>query len=93
VYSGADRMDAMAVTNRARRLMSDWIDLAVSGEYTLSSDWDDRWRTGGTVDEVIAEAHLSADHIFEGIRRFASERKTRLDRIRGIVESIEETRG
>ena len=28
-------------------------------EYSLSPDWDDRWRTGGTVDEVIDEAHLT----------------------------------
>jgi transketolase len=93
VYSDVDRMDAMAVTNRARRLMADWIDLSVSGAYTLSSDWDDRWRTGGTVDEVIEEAHLSPDHILEGIRRFASERKARLERLREIVRGIEESRG
>jgi transketolase len=93
VYSDIDRMDAMAVTNRARRLMSDWIDLSVSGAYTLSSDWDNRWRTGGTVDEVIEEAHLSPEHILAGIRRFASDRKARLERIRGIVRGIEESRG
>jgi transketolase len=93
VYSAVDRMDAMAVTNRARRLMSDWIDLSVSGAYTLSSDWDDRWRTGGTLDEVIAEAHLSPDHVFEGIRRFASESDARLERIRRIVRGVEDSRG
>jgi transketolase len=93
VYSDVDRMDAMAVTNRARRLMIDWIDLSVSGAYTLSSDWDDRWRTGGTVDEVLEEAHLSPEHILEGIGRFAAERKERLERLRGIVRAMEESRG
>lgn len=90
VYSESDRMDAMAVTNRARRLMSDWIDPFLSPEYTLSSDWDNRWRTGGTVDEVIAEAHLSPDHVFEGIRRFAEERDRRRQRIERIARSIQE---
>ena len=86
VFSPRDRLDAMGVTNRARRLMSDWLDLSVSGEYTLSSDWDDRWRTGGTVDEVIAEAHISPEHILEGIRRFAGARSERLARIEQALE-------
>jgi transketolase len=89
VYSEIDRFDAMAVTNRARRLMIDWMDLLVSGPYTLSSDWDDRWRTGGTLEEVIEEAHLSPEHILEGIRRFAADRARRLERLRGIVRGID----
>jgi len=58
VATAADRLDAMVISNRARRVMSDWIDHPIVAEYSLTSDWDDRWRTGGTVDEVIAEAHL-----------------------------------
>jgi transketolase len=88
VYSEADRMDAMAITNRARRLMADWIDLSVSGGYTLSSDWDNRWRTGGTVDEVIDEARLSPPHVLDGIRRFAAEREKRRGRLAGIVGEL-----
>jgi transketolase len=88
VYSPVDRMDSMAVTNRARRLMIDWIDLSVSGEYTLSSDWDNRWRTGGSVEEVVAEAHLSPEHILEGIKRFAMDRDKRRRRLSSIVEEI-----
>ena len=38
--------------------MHDWVDGPRPREYSLSADWDDRWRTGGTLDEVIAEAHL-----------------------------------
>ena len=56
--SAADRWDAMVVTNGARRLMSDWITGPVAEEYSLSADWDDRWRTGGSVDEVMDEAGL-----------------------------------
>jgi transketolase len=92
VYSEADRLDAMAITNRARRLMVDWIDPSVSDEYTLSSDWDDRWRTGGTVDEVIEEAHLSPRHILEGIRRFAADREERMERLERILREVEKRR-
>jgi transketolase len=81
VYSAADRMDAMAITNRARRLMSDWIDPAISREYTLSSDWDNRWRTGGSVDEVVEEARLSPKWLLDGIRKFAGDRGKRLQRL------------
>jgi transketolase len=82
VYSDADRADAMAITNRARRLMVDWLDYGITGEYWLSSDWDNRWRTGGSVDEVVEEAHLSPKWILEGIQRFAKERTQRLKTLR-----------
>jgi transketolase len=66
VAGTADRWDAMCVTNRARRLMGSFIANPVVAEYSMGSDWDDRWRTGGTVDEVIDEAHLSSAHILRG---------------------------
>jgi len=34
----------MVITNGAFKLMRDW---AVVREYSLSSDWDNRWRIGG----------------------------------------------
>ena len=60
--------------------MSDWLGGPVSDEYTLSSDFDDRWRTGGTLDEVIEEAHLDPKHILEGIERFVRDREKRLSK-------------
>jgi transketolase len=86
VVSKADWIDSMCITNRGRRLMSDWMYSSISEEYTLSSDWDDRWRTGGNVDEVIEEAHLSTEWILKGIERFVSDRETRLKRIREMAE-------
>jgi transketolase len=87
VASAADRVDAMVISNRARRVMRDWIEHPVVAEYSLTSDWDDRWRTGGTVDEVIAEAHLSPQHLLAGIERFAKERGARLARVRDAVDT------
>jgi len=88
VYRDEERLDAMAITNRARRLMTDWIDPGVSFEYTLSSDWDDRWRTGGSVEEVLEEAHLSPAHILEGIRRFAKDRARRLGALKAKIDRL-----
>ena len=80
VLSAADRMDSTVITTQARWLMHDWIFNDLAEEYALSSDWDDRWRTGGTLDEVIDEAHLSPDWVIHGIERFVRARTDRLDR-------------
>jgi transketolase len=82
-----DRWDAMVISNRAARTTSDWITHPIVREYSLFSDWDDRWRTGGTVEEVIEEAHLSPQHILAGIERFARERGKRLAKLREAVEA------
>ncbi|MEI7743286.1 MAG: transketolase [Chloroflexota bacterium] len=87
VASEGDRLDAMVVTNGAVRLMRDWASGPVVEAYSLGADWDDRWRTGGTVDEVIEEAHLDAEHILEGIERFVADREVRLARIRAALDS------
>lgn len=91
VLSTADKLDSMAVTNRGRRLMYDWLGSEVSAEYSLSSDWDDRWRTGGTLDEVIEEAHLDPAHVLAGIERFVEDREKRLARVAAALEAA--TRG
>ncbi len=85
VASLADRLDAMVISNRARRVMSDWIASPIVGEYSMTSDWDDRWRTGGTVEEVVAEAHLAPEHLLAGIERFVRDREKRLARLGDAV--------
>ena len=87
VASQADRWDAMVITNRALRLISDWVTHPVVAEYSLASDWDNRWRTGGSLEEVIEESHLSPHYILEGIQRFVKDRNTRLQALRGAVEA------
>ena len=87
VASLADRWDAMVISNRSLRVTRDWIAHPLVAEYSLTSDWDNRWRTGGTVDEVIDEAHLSPEHILEGIERFVRERDSRLESLRAAVDA------
>jgi transketolase len=86
----ADRLDSMVVTNGAYKLMRDWADDPIVREYSLSSDWDDRWRTGGSVDEVIEEAHLDSGHILQAIERFVRERPARLRLLHDRVAAAEQ---
>ena len=88
VFPAAAQLDSMAVSNRSRRLMWDWIRNPIADEYALTSDWDDRWRTGGSVDEVLVEAKLSPAHILAGIERFVRERPARLARAREALDAL-----
>ncbi len=87
VLSAADWVDSMVITNGARRLMHDWLHNAIAEEYSLSSDWDNRWRTGGTLDELVDEAHLSPHWILQGIERFVRDRSERLARLRRALDA------
>jgi len=84
-----DWLDSTVITNRGRRLMHDWLAHPIAEEYAMSSDFDDRWRTGGNVDEVIEEAHLSPDWLLHGIERFVRDREERLGRLRRALERAE----
>jgi len=78
VLSREDRLDSTVITTQARWLMHDWLLSKVAEEYALSADWDNRWRTGGRLDELIDEAHLSPRWVLEGIERFVREREARM---------------
>ncbi|UCE06946.1 MAG: transketolase [bacterium] len=81
IVSDSDWLDSTVMTNAARRNMHDWIYTKFSEEYAMSSDWDNRWRTGGSVEELCEEAHISPGWLFKGIERFVRERPKRLKRI------------
>lgn len=85
ILSAHDRMDSTVITTRAVWLMHEWLFNPLAEEYALSADWDNRWRTGGTLEEVIYEAHLSPEWLFKGIERFVKDRKNRLDQLNLIA--------
>jgi transketolase len=87
ILSAADRADSTVVSTQALISMGDWVFNEVAKDYALTSDWDNRWRTGGSVDEVLDEAHLSPKWLLAGIERFVRERGVRLARIRQGVEA------
>ena len=87
IISETEWSDSMIVTNTALRIMHNWISNRIVSEYSVSPDWDDNWRTGGSLDEIIDEAHLSPRWVLEAIRKFASERNSRLERLNKQVPS------
>jgi len=89
VLSDGDRLDSTYVTNRARRLMYDWSFNPLAAEYALSSDFDDRWRTGGSLDEIMAEAHLDPASVATGVIRFAKDHDARMKRLRDMLKAAE----
>ncbi len=80
VFPDPQRFDCMVVTTMTKRVMPLSNLGPLTEEYSLSADFDDRWRTGGTEADVIREARLDPDSIYSGIRRFVSERDARLKR-------------
>ena len=83
IVSPSEWIDSTVISNRSRILSYPWLAHKVAEEYAITSDWDDRWRTGGTVEEVCEEAHISPEWILAGIERFARERDERLKRLAG----------
>ena len=87
IISETEWSDSMIVTNTGLRIMHNWISNRIVSEYSVSPDWDDNWRTGGSLDEIIDEAHLSPRWVLEAIQKFASERNSRLERLNNQVPS------
>jgi transketolase len=79
------RYDLMVVSTGTRRM---WPlrDLGpLTDEYSLTSDFDNSWRSGGLELEVIAEAHLDPDTILAGMERFANDRERRISDQRKMI--------
>ena len=90
LISESDWIDSTVITNAAKRNMHNWIASHISEEYAMSSDWDDRWRTGGTIDELLEEAHLSEEWLFRGIERFVKDRDKRLGLLSRCIKEAQE---
>ena len=88
VVTTADRWDSMVISNRSRRVMGDWMTNPEAARYSLTSDFDDRWRTGGSLDEVVAEAHLDPESLLRGIERFVRDREARIARLREAAQVV-----
>ena len=74
----ASKYDMMVVTTGTRRMWPVQNVGPLTDKYSLVSDWDNQWLTGGSEADVISEAHLDADSIFEGIKRFAGDHEQRI---------------
>jgi len=58
-------------------------------DYSLTSDWDNQWLTGGLEADVIAEAHLDPSSVFAGVKRFADDRASRIKAQRAAFDALE----
>lgn len=82
VLPAAALYDLMVVSTGTRRVWPLKNIGPLTGEYSMTPDWDDQWLTGGLEADVIAEAHLDVGSIVAGVTRFAQERGSRISRQR-----------
>ncbi|MFQ5505201.1 MAG: transketolase [Planctomycetota bacterium] len=61
---------SMIAATQARRIVRDWIPDRRLEQWALTPDHDNRWRTGGSVDEIVAESGLDPRSLKAGILRF-----------------------
>ena len=81
IINSQEWADSMVITNTGLNVMKNWIANRVVSDYSLSPDWDNRWRTGGSLEQIIDEAHLSPRWVMEAIDKFVTERVNRLERL------------
>lgn len=89
IVTPADMANSTVITTQARWLMHDWIFNPLAEDYALSSDHDNRWRSGGTLEEVIDEAHLSPEWVIDGVQRFVDTRAERLATLKAQFRDLE----
>ena len=82
------KLDMMVVSTGTQRVWPVRDVGPLTREYSMVSDWHDRWLTGGLEPDVIAEAHLDQASISAGVTRFANERDSRLARQREALKSL-----
>ena len=88
IISDGEWLDSTIITNGSRKNMHDWLANKIAEEYAMSSDWDNQWRSGGSVDELTEEAHISPGWLFKGIEKFVKERDKRLSRMKKVLNEV-----
>jgi transketolase len=79
------RYDLMVVSTGTRRVWPVRDAGPLTDAYSLTSDWDNQWLTGGLEPDVIAEAHLDKESIFTGVERFARARSERIGQQKSLL--------
>jgi len=82
------RQDLMFVSTGTRRMWPIRNAGPLADEYSLTSDWDNQWLTGGLEADVIAEAHLDPSSILAAVQRFANERPQRFARLQAAAKAL-----
>jgi transketolase len=80
--------DLMIVSTATRRMWPLRNVGPLTDEYSMTSDFDNQWLTGGLEPDVITEAHLDVDALVAGVQRFANDRNARLSRQRDMLSAL-----
>ena len=89
VLPDAAKNDLMIVSTGTQRVMPVVGVGPLTATYSLFSDWDNQWLSGGTEPDVIAEAQLDKRSIMDGVKRFAKERQHRIDIQRAAIDELD----
>ncbi len=81
--------DLMVISTGTRRVWPLSNVGPLTDDYSMFSDWNNEWLTGGSEGDVISDAHLDPESIFTGIKRFADERKSRIARQRDKLAHLQ----
>ena len=65
--------DLMFISSGTRRMWPLRNVGPMTDEYSMTSDFNNQWLTGGLEPDVIAEAQLDQKSILEGVTRFAND--------------------
>ncbi len=86
VLTSGDKFNSTYITNGAKRTMHDWVFNPLADQYALSSDWDNQWRPGGSLDEVCASAKIDPESIRDGVLKFARDYEQRMQILSGMMQ-------
>jgi transketolase len=78
--------DLMVVSTGTRRVWPLKNVGPLTDEYSLTSDWDHQWLTGGLEADVVAEARLDTPSIVACVKRFAADRAQRISRQQALLK-------
>ena len=89
IMKDEDWLNCMIITNTSLNNMSNWIKHDIVRKYSISPDWDNRWRCGGNLEEIIDESHLSSKWQMRKILEFATDYKRRINYLNATISNIE----
>ena len=70
--------DVMIMRNTTKKNMGIWIKNQHVANYSLSIDFNNPWRTGGSVDQIVSSSKLDSTNVFKAIYPFSDKRDKRL---------------
>ena len=87
IASDLDKMNSTLITTSGKNLMPEFTFNHMTTEYAMSPDWDNGWRTGGTLEEVLDEAHMTKSWILDGIKKFTGDYEIRMNKLKSCFNS------